>query len=198
MPRGLNFLGTMRQLFTPKTVKYLDPREMRKQYSHLRSIAVKRQKRLEAAGIDNYVTRFELPPTSALNDDQMTGALLDVSRILRNPTSYVRPAREEQKELQAAAEAGDLSYYSARDKKQFGDFMEEVRRRGQGHIKESYLVKHIYEEALSKGMRPKTLLKHFDEYLREKPAQLEAALNRYIESGEKSRLTIAKLNAVLS
>lgn len=197
MPRGLNFLGTMRQLFTPKTVKYLDPREMRREYSQLRSIAVKRQKRLKAAGIDNYVTRFELPPTSALNNDQITGALLDVSRILRDPTSYVRPALEEQKELQAAAEAGDLSYYSGKDKKQFGDFMEEVRRRGQGHMKDSYLVKQIYEEALSKGMRPKTLLKHFDDYLKEKPAQLEAALNRYIEMGEKSRLTISKLNALL-
>lgn len=196
-----NFRGTRRELYTPKTVKYLEPSAARKDYQALRRVFMKRQDRLEKAGIDNEITSYDLPPSSTLDDEQIISGLLDVSRMLRNPLSMTAPAREQQKYLddlrkKAEKEDKDLRYYSERNKSKFGKFMNEVKRRAGGKQYDSATTRQIYEEALSRGMQPKTLLKHFGEYLQDNQRQLEAAINAY-RSTSSSRLTINALKELL-
>lgn len=189
--RGANFRGTKRTLYTPRTVKYISEKEARREYQALRRVALKRMVRLEKSGVQVPYT-IELPPASRLTPDQIAGQLLDVSTYLRDPRSFVTGARQFE-EKQAAAFEG--SPVIQRNLKQFGDFMSEMRKRAGGRLYDSSRTRDAYEISVSKGMRPKTLEKHFSDYLTDgkKAEQLAKAA----ESFTGRRLTISALKRLL-
>lgn len=209
-----NFRGTQRTLYNPKTVKYLEPREARKEYQALRRVAQKRQARLEKAGVEGPLVNFEFPKSSELTDDQIQSGLLDVSRFLRDPLTFVGPAKEAQaaglpEGKERVFDRGrtyvrntvDMGPIINRNKKAYGDFMDMVRARagGRAAYKERVngaMVRASYEQAVKRGMRPKTLAKHFSEYLtdREKAQDLAKTLYNAPDAG---RLTISALEGML-
>lgn len=191
MAGGSNFRGTRRQLYNPQTVKYLSAKEARKAYQDLRRVAVKRMARLEKAGVQAPM-KTELPPSSKLTDDQIAGQLLDVSTYLRDPRSFVSGAREFESKQEAAFEGSPVIQKNI---KQFGDFMSEIRRRAGGRLYDSSRTRDAYEQAVSKGMRPATLEKHFSNYLTD--AQEAEKLAKAAASFTGSRLTISALKGLL-
>lgn len=189
--RGANFRGTKRTYYTPRTVKYISEKEARREYQALRRVALKRMQRLVKSGIQNPYT-MELPPSSTLSADQISNQLLDVSTYLRDPRSFVRGARQfEEKQLSAF----EGSPVIQRNIKQFGDFMSEMRRRAGGRLPGSERTRDAYETTVSKGMRPKTLEKHFSEYLID--AKKAEQLAKAAESFTGRRLTISILKRLL-
>ena len=205
-----NFRGTTRTLYNPRTVKYLEIPTARKEYQQLRRVALKRAARLEKAGL-GYLPEADpdLKPSSALTDDEIQEALVNVSDYLRNPYSLVKPAREianlpEGKEritrkgrTEIRNVMKDMGDIINKNPKRFGKFMDELRARGAGRGPWSDQQRTAYEEAVSRGMRPETLRKHFEEYLvdAEKAEQLAETL---FNAPKKGRLTIARLNKLLN
>ena len=204
-----NFRGTTRQLYNPRNVKYLETPDARKEYQQLRRVALKRAARLEKAGLD-YLPEADpdFKPSSKLSDDEIREALVNVSDYLRDPYSLVQPAREianlpEEKEAYTRkgrtvvmSAIPDMGEIINKDRKRFGRFMDTVRSRASGRLYGSDQVRTAYEEAITRGMRPETLLKNFNKYLidEEKADLLAEKLYRAPTDG---RLTIAKLNALL-
>lgn len=208
--RGSNFRGTTRQLYNPRTVKYIEIPTARREYQQLRRVALKRAARLEKAGL-GYLPEADpdLKPSSALTDDEIQEALVNVSDYLRDPYSLVKPAREIA-DLPAGKERitrkgrteirnrlPDMGEIINKNPKRFGKFMDEVRARASGRLYGSDQVRTAYEEAVSRGMRPETLRKHFEEYLvdAEKAEQLAETL---FNAPTKGRLTIARLNRLMN
>ena len=205
-----NFRGTTRQLYNPRTVKYLEIPTARKEYQQLRRVALKRAARLEKAGL-GYLPEADpdLKPSSALTDDEIQEALVNVSDYLRDPYSLVTPAREianlpEGKEritrkgrTEIRNRPPDMGEIINKNPKRFGKFMDEVRARASGRLYGSDQVRTAYEEAVSRGMRPETLRKHFEEYLvdAEKAEKLAETL---FNAPSKGRLTIARLNSLMN
>lgn len=190
MGRGANFRGTKRTKYTPRTVKYISEKEGRREYQALRRVAIKRMQRLEKAGIQNPIS-IELPPSSTLTADQIQYQLLDVSRFLNDPRSFVTGARIfEEKQLSAFKGSPIIQ----RDIKKFGDFMEDMRKRAGGRLPASERTRLAYEETLVRGMRVSTLEKHFSDYLidKEKAAQLANAAELY--DGKRLTIDILKKN----
>lgn len=204
-----NFRGTTRQLYNPRNVKYLETPDARKEYQQLRRVALKRAARLEKAGLD-YLPEADpdFKPSSQLSDDEIREALVNVSDYLRDPYSLVTPAREianlpEDKEAYTRkgrtvvmSAIPDMGEIINKDRKRFGRFMDTVRSRAAGRLYGSDQVRTAYEEAVSRGMRPETLLKNFSKYLvDEEKADLLA--EKLFRAPSEGRLTIAKLNALL-
>lgn len=189
--RGENFRGTKRTKYTPRTVKYISEKEARREYQALRRVAIKRMQRLVKSGVQQpYIMEF--PPSSMLTADQIAGQLLDVSMYLNDPRSFVRGARQfEERQLKAF----EGSPVIQRNLKAFGDFMEDMRKRSNGQEYDSDRTRAAYEAAVSKGMRPATLEKHFSDYLvdKKKAEQLANAANSF--TGR--RLTIGELKKLL-
>jgi hypothetical protein len=218
--RASNFRGTKKTLYNPRTVKYLDPDTARKEYQSLREIALKRQKRLREAELEPEIASFELPPSSLLQDPgELQQALLDVSNLLRNPQSVLFIAKKVNKEKMDAVlgtlakpgdkeivrgksgrfykrEVADLGEVINKNRKAFGDFMEDMRARAGGRIRNSDRVRLAYEEAVKRRMRPKTLEKHFNKWMldSDKVDKLAQTLEKAPKSG---RLTIAQLEELL-
>lgn len=205
-----NFRGTTRQLYNPRTVKYLEIPTARREYQQLRRVALKRAARLEKAGL-GYLPEADpdLKPSSALTDDEIQEALVNVSDYLRDPYSLVKPAREiadlpegmeritRKGRTEIRNRLPDMGEIINKNPKRFGKFMDEVRARASGRLYGSDQVRTAYEEAVSRGMRPETLRKHFEEYLvdAEKAEQLAETL---FNAPTKGRLTIARLNRLMN
>ena len=188
---GSNFRGTRRTLYNPQTVKYLSAPEAKSAYQALRRVAMKREARLERAGLQSHMS-IELPPASTLSPDQISGALLDVSQFLRDPRSLVRPAREfEEKQQAAFADSPVIK----KNIKAFGDFMSDMRRRAGGRLYDSSRTRDAYEQVVSKGMRPATLEKHFGKYLTDAAEAEKIAKAAAGFTGR--RLTISVLKGLL-
>lgn len=187
-----NFRGTRRTLYNPKTVKYLSAPEAKKEYQALRRVAMKREARLERAGLQQAPMSIDLPPASKLEPEEISGALLEVSNFLRDPRSLVRTAREwEANQLEAFSNSPTIT----QNLKRFGDFMSEMRKRAGGRLEDSSRTRDAYEKTIAKGMSVKTLENNFTKYLidKDKAEKLAKAAENF--TGE--RLTVKKLKGLL-
>lgn len=188
-----NFRGTKRTLYNPMTVKYLSESEARSEYKALRSIALKRNKRLVSGGIKQPL-KIDLPASSQLDENAIAKKLLDVSMYLRDPRSFVRPAREfEARQREAFAESPVIQ----KNIKQFGNFMEDMRRRAGGRLEDSPRARQAYDVLVSKGMRAETIEKHFSQYIIDSQKAEELAIAA-MKDKSKKRLTISRLKELLS
>ncbi len=141
-----NFRGTQRTLYTPRTVKYLEPNQARKEYQALRRVANKRAARLRSAGYDWLnESAVNLPPSSRLDDDEIRQGILDASRYLRDPYSLVSVVKDleipEGKELiqprdraTYLRDIADMGPIINANRRRFGEFMEDIRARAAGRL----------------------------------------------------------------
>ncbi len=208
MAKRSNFRGTQRTLYTPRTVKYIETSQARKEYQALRRVALKRAARLRAAGHDWLnESSVNLPPSSGLDDDEIRQGLLDASRYLRDPYSLVSVVKDleipEGKELiqprdraTYLRDIADMGPIINANRRRFGEFMEDIRARAAGRLYGSDQVRTAYEEAVKNGMRPETLRKHFSDYLVDAKTSDELA-NLLFNTKSEKRLTISKLQDLI-
>lgn len=190
-----NFRGTRRKLYNPSEAKYLSDEEARKEYAALRKVANRRASRLRQSGFGGLdVSEQFFPPQSSLSDDEIKAQLLDVSRYLRDPRTTRPGMREYQKTMEESL--GKYTDVVKKDPKKFGDFMESARRRAGGRLFDSARVREAYEQAVSRGMRPKTLEKHFSQYLNDQE-KLKDFVVTLSEAPRGGRLTYKALQQML-
>lgn len=157
----------------PQTASEMTPREIRKTYSELRSIARKRADRLEAAGFKT--RRFK--PVANIDAADLELELVKVAYYLRDPGSSIRVARKEKEQTSIAARGYDI-----RDFDTFGDFMDEIRYRFKGRdLRDSDPYAQIYDAAEKRQMTIKTIQREFGKYM------------NYVETARIVRDEIVKL-----
>ena len=185
-----NFRGTQRQLYNPSTAKYLSGRELRSEYAALRRIANRRASRLTESGYgDSELAQRNFPAGRSLTDEEVRKALLDVSVFLRDPRT-TRPGYRAYAESIKESLGKKYDKAAARNPKRFGEFMEDLRTKAGGRSPGSGNQAQAYDEAVSRGMRPETLAKHFGDYLiNEKEAERLASVLYDAPTG--GRLTIS-------
>lgn len=208
--RAANFRGTKRTLYNPASIKFLEHDEARKEYRTLRRTAMKRQKRLAQKGLEPSLAQMDFPASSMLDDEQIKEALLDVSRFLKNPFTFVSVAKEvpgagEERITVKKGRAKGTTYdrhvpdqgsIIGKNRQAFGDFMDNARARMKGRLFDSNRTQAAYEDAVKRGMRPRTLEKHFSDYLKDQEKLKDLAETLEAAPTDK-RLTIDMLKELL-
>ena len=175
----------------PQTISEMTPREMRKTYSELRSIARKRADRLEAGGFS--AQRFE--PVANVDASDLAYELEKVAYYLQSPGSSIRVARKEQEQVSLAARG-----YNIRDFKEFGKFMDQIRYRFRGRVMDdSDPYAQIYDAAEKRQMSVKTLQREFGKFMNyaETAEIVRDELQKAADTRTSQRLTAKELKQML-
>lgn len=178
----------------PQTIGELTPKELRKTYSELRSIARKRMDRLEAAGFE---TQRRFAPLSQLDRDDLEPELARLAYFLQSPGSRLMTARKEREQITMAARG-----YNIEDYNRFGDFMDQIRYRFKNRkLDDSDPYVQIYDAAEKRNMTVKTLEREFGKYMNyAATAEMvrDALESAPMTSKNKGYLTAADLQKILN
>lgn len=175
----------------PQSISEMDPKEVRKAYSELRSIARKRADRLEAAGFE--ARRFD--PVANVDPDDMDEQLAELAYFLQSPGSSVKVARQEKEQASLLAHGYNISNID-----KFGNFMEEMRQRYKNRMyRDSDPFAKVYEASERRGIPISTIKKEFGKWLRseEDAKKLQAELES-LPLGSAERFSSDKLKDIMS
>lgn len=175
----------------PQTISEMTPREIRKTYSELRSVARKRADRLEAAGF--HAQRFE--PVANVDAGDLETELSRLAYYLRSPGSSIKTARREREQVTMAARG-----YNIQDFNQFGKFMDSIRYRFRNRaLDDSDPYAQIYDASEKRQMSIKTIQREFGKYLNyARTAEiLRDELQKAAEVRTSDRLTAKQLRSML-
>lgn len=150
----------------------LTEKEMRAEYSRLRSIAVKRLANLKKAGYveDNFykynVNRY-VPLADIKNDKQLMQKLSDIANFLSSRKSSVRERRAMQRDLLETMHEHGLTFVNKNNLDQFGEFMENFRQQKLDSLYSSDQAADLFGLAIEKNISKSALQKNFEEFLGE-------------------------------
>ena len=149
--------------YTPREVNRMSEDQLRKAYSHQRSIARKRSQRLIARGYGEYDVAQEFPKLKDVKD--IKEELLDVSLDLADPrTTLTGMKAYVAATLENLHESG-YTFINASNLKSFGDFMESKRALFASKILDSDRVARLFEQSERLKVSPNVLENKFGEYL---------------------------------
>lgn len=167
-------------------LKQLEPSQVRKEYSRLRSIVRKRIERIKASewGTDKIVARLpEIAPINTLSDAQIRARTSELARFLQVKTSSVsgmNAARRKAVKTLGARYPKLKGKITVKNWREFAEFMEYSRELHQNRMYDSERVAEFYAE--NEG--EEDLLDEFDKWLEENsknPGKLRA--NEKTDSG---------------
>lgn len=175
----------------PQSISEMDPKEVRKAYSELRSIARKRADRLEAAGFE--ARRFD--PVNKVDPNDMDEQLAELAYFLQSPGSSVKVARQEKEQASLLARGYNISNID-----KFGNFMEEMRQRYKNRMyRDSDPFAKIYEASERRGIPISTIKKEFGKWLRsEEDAKKLRTQLEDLPLASKEEFTSDKLKDLMS
>ena len=149
------------KLFSPYEIERMTNKEIRQEYSKLRSIANKRLQRLQAAGVGARGD-FRFPVLKGRSNAQIEADLADVSRFLRDPRTTVKGERKfVDNELSMLHEKG-YDFINRSNFYDFIDFMEEKRSEVGGKLFDSGDAADVFNEGQRLNIPPDVLKKNFD------------------------------------
>lgn len=177
----------------PQTISDMTPKELRKTYSELRSIARKRMDRLEAAG---FKTQRRFAPLNKLDSADLEPELARLAFFLQSPGSRIIMARKEKEQISIVARE-----YNIEDFNKFGDFMDEIRYRFKNrHLDDSDPYAQIYDAAEKRNITIKTLQREFGKYMnyvKSAEAFRDALQSAPMYSKNHAYLTINDIKSIL-
>ena len=149
------------KLFFPWQIERMSNRDIRREYSRLRSTANKRLQRLQQKGFGNYGS-FRFPTRGERSNSSIQSSLADVSRFLRDERTTVRGEQKfVEREMQMLHEKG----YDFIDRSNFYDFiqfMDEKRAEVGGRLFDSGDAADVYNQGQRLNIPTKVLKKNFD------------------------------------
>ena len=166
-------------VYNPVALKQLDPSQVRKEYSRLRSIARKRIERIKASewGTENIVARLpEIATIKTLSDAQIRARTSELARFLQGKTSSVsgmNAARRQAVKTLGARYPELKGKVTVKNWREFAEFMEYSRELHQNRMYDSERVAEFFAENEGK----ENLLEEFDKWLEENsknPGKLRA------------------------
>lgn len=179
----------------------LTEKEMRAEYSRLRSIAVKRLANLRKGGFteDNFykynVNRY-VPLADIKNDKQLMQKLSDIANFLSSRKSSVRERRKITEELLEKMHKNGLDYVNKNNLVEFGEFMEAFRQQKIDSLYSSDQAADLFELSIEKNISKSALKKNFEEFLgeRKKIAELKRKKNTKPLTAAELRRRLKKQN----
>ena len=156
----------------------LSDKEIRAEYSRLRSIARKRLERFEGTEwVDTQVYKFNhgkyIPVKDIKNKTQMVSLLAEVARFVTAESGSVSGlARTRSRNVATLHEHG-YTFVTRTNYRDFADFMEEYRIRRLNRIYDSERVAETFEAAEKKGIPPRDLYRDFEFWLENRDALRE-------------------------
>lgn len=170
------------EVYIPAAVRYgyLELSEARAEYSRLRSVAVKRLRRLSQSEGRQY-TAYRMygkegfaPLPKDATPAEVGRALADVYHFLEMKTSSLKEIRESQKKALETLKARGYTFLNKSNIKEFGEFMEAARQQKvvASNRGGSPVIVELYETAKRLSIPPEQIQRNFSEWLRKKK-QLE-------------------------
>ena len=150
----------------------LTNKEMRAEYSRLRSIAQKRLANLRRAGYtdDNfyrYNAERYVPLADIKNEKQLMQKLSDIANFLSSTKSSVRERRRKERDILETLHEHGLTFVTRKNMKEFGEFMEAFRQQKLDSFYSSDQAADLYGLAMEKRINPESLQKNFEEFIDE-------------------------------
>ena len=148
----------------------LSDKEMRKEYAHLRSVALKRVKRMEKSKfsdsdfLERYRNTFS-KPASQISENDLSYGLSDLYKFLSSDLSTIRgQKRYESKRIKGLRESG-YDFIDERNLKDFGNFMEDWRQSNESLVYGSETAATLYDEFTRLKIDPNIIKKDWQEYV---------------------------------
>lgn len=148
----------------------LSDKEMRKEYAHLRSVALKRVKRMEKSKfsdsdfLERYRNTFS-KPASQIPENDLSYGLSDLYKFLSSDLSTIRgQKRYETKRIKGLRESG-YDFIDERNLKDFGKFMEDWRLSNESMVYGSETAATLYDEFTRLKIDPNVIKKDWQEYV---------------------------------
>lgn len=159
--------------YTPAGVSLglISEKEARKEYTRLRSIAMKRLTRLEesqyGASNSSFIqhARERLKPLTQTPEGGAAGLLSEARIFLQNPLSTLRGQRERRENKIIDTLRSHGYNIGAEDIRAFGNFMEWARSKLQGLMLASSEAAQLYEDARDAGINVKELERDFEQWV---------------------------------
>lgn len=151
----------------------LTDKQIRAEYSRLRSIARKRLERFEGTEwTDTQVYQYNkgkyIPVKDVKNKTQLVALLADVARFVTAETGSVSGLeRQRRRNVETLHEHG-YKFVNKKNFRQFADFMEDFRIRRLNRIYDSERVAELFSAAAEKKIPPADLQADFEFWLKNK------------------------------
>lgn len=148
----------------------LTNKEMRAEYSRLRSIAQKRLANLRRAGYtdDNfyrYNAERYVPLADIKNEKQLMQKLSDIANFLSSRKSIVRERKKKEADILERMHKNGLDFVNEDNLQRFGEFMEAFRQEKIDSIYSSDQAADLFDIAIEKRISFNALQKNFEEFL---------------------------------
>lgn len=168
-PRAeLTYHPDMYDYATLKTVEPLTEKQMRAEYSRLRSIARKRLERMGKSEFNDTKTftknNGQFVPVKELTTDELMHKLSDVARFIQSKRSTVKGLKEERKKTIETLHDNGYLFVNKSNFKAFTDFMDDTRIEAQNKNYDSARIAEIFKTAEQKNIPPDEISKNFDEW----------------------------------
>ena len=148
----------------------LSEKEMRKEYAYLRSVALKRVKRLDKSRfsdsdfLERYRNTFS-KPSSQISENDLAYGLSDLYKFLSSDLSTIRgQKRYESERINGLHESG-YDFIDKRNFKDFGKFMEDWRQSNESLVYGSETAATLYDEFTRLKIDPNVIKKDWQEYV---------------------------------
>lgn len=148
----------------------LNEKEMRKEYAHLRSVALKRVKRLDksrfydSAFLERFRNTFS-KPASQISENDLAYGLSDLYKFLSSDLSTIRgQKRYESKRIKGLRESG-YDFIDEHNLKDFGNFMEDWRQSNESLVYGSETAATLYDEFTRLKIDPNIIKKDWQKYV---------------------------------
>lgn len=162
-----------KEIYTPEGAKSLTDKELRKEYSRLRSIARKRLERFEGTEWTDTQTykayKEGFKPIKDIKDErELRYQLTQVARFVTTETASVSGLEKQRKQAIETLNDRGYSFVNKKNYHKFTDFMEYVRTSSIAKLYDSNQVAEFFEESLEKrkNMSEKDLQKSFKSWER--------------------------------
>jgi hypothetical protein len=155
-----------KEVYTPEGAKTLTDKELRKEYTRLRSIARKRLERFQGTEwTDTQIYKLNAdvykPLKEITSDRELRHLFSDVARFVTAETGSVSGLEKQRKKgIQTLNERG-YDFINKENYRQFGEFMEYARVANMNRMYDSKRVADLYNEALDKYYSKKELYNAF-------------------------------------
>lgn len=183
------------QWYVPGHTQSIDIGELRREYSRLRKLAMRRLAAFEnTRGKDLDFTETEAyqqyatPPArlSEMTDEHMRYELAKLARWLNDSKSSVKAQRSRAKFAIESLHESGYTFVNRSNYINFGKFMEEYRRQKLDHTIGSPTAAELFEAVQDKNIDPSKVYQDFNEWLKNVDALKDSPVLRE-RSGRKQR-----------
>lgn len=160
-----------KETYTPEGLKNLTDKELRKEYSRLRSIARKRLERFVGTEwTDSQVFRLNhgkyIPLKEIKTGRELRHLLTEVSRFVMSASGSVSGLEESRKKAIKSLNERGYDFIDTSNFKEFAEFMEYARVARQNRMFDSKRVADFYETAEERGLSAEEMKKVFRSWSR--------------------------------